>query len=163
MIQRSVSLASTVLLAALLGACATASYQKPPLPPQNVEVSRPDVARVYLMREGQLRGKVRGVRVEEGDHEIGALDQNDFLCWERAPGRSLIAVKFESGLMEGGDHEALFKLDAEAGRAYYLVVHVDRHSDKPELSPRAGQPEIEAVAADEGRALVKARRPVPVK
>src|SRR5262245_21876750 len=142
MIQRFSTL---VLLGALLGACATASYQTRPMPPQNVEVSRPEVARVYLMREGQMRGKVRSVRVEDGDTDIGALDQNEFLCWERAPGRTLITVNYEGGPFEGG--QALESLDAEAGHAYYLVVHLDRHSDKPELSPRGGQPEIEQVSA----------------
>src|SRR5262245_23827971 len=122
-------LAAALAAALFLDACRAGSYQTRPLPSQSVEVSRPDVARVYMMREGQLRGKIRDVRVEDADQDIGILDQGEFLCWERPPGRTLLTVVFESGVMEGGGHEALFSLDAEPGRAYYLLIHVDPHSD----------------------------------
>jgi len=152
-----------VAAAFLLGACGSAAYQTRPLPSQEVEVSRPDLARIYVVREGQIRGKLWGLRVEDSDEDIGALDQGDYLCWERAPGRTLLTIVFEGPPLEGGEREALFSLDAEAGHAYYLVIHIDRRAESVELQARSGQPDIELVSADAGRALVHERRPVPVR
>lgn len=159
--HRILLFAALALLAA--GCRGTGSYQARPLPPQDVEVSRPDLTRIYVMRDGQLRGRVRAVRVEDSDREIGALDQDEFLCWERAPGRTLLSFVYEGGRIDGGDLEGLYSLDATPGSVYYLTVHIDRLADDPELRTRSGHPDIELLEASAGREHVRARKAVPVR
>lgn len=155
-------------LFALLLLCSTACratdpYQSLPLPSQEVEVSRPDLARIYVMRSGQTRGALRSLRVEEADKEIGALGQDEFLCWERAPGRTLLTLNYEGPVIDGGDVEGIHSLDAAPGAVYYLLVHLDTQPTATEAGTHAGHPQVEMLDAAVGREQVKARRSVPVR
>ena len=164
MSMRTLLLSAAAALALLASSCrGTSSYQSLPMPPQDVAVSRPDLARIYVMREGQARGRVRAVRVEDGDREIGALDQDEYLCWERAPGRTLLSFFYEGARIDGGDLEGIYSLDAAPGGVYYLTVHIDRLADAPELRARSGHPDIELLEASAGREAVRTRSAVPVR
>ncbi len=151
------------LFAVLASACRSSSFQNPPLPPQELQVSRPELARIYVTRDAQLRGSIRSIRVLDGESEIGLMGSNEFLCWERPPGRTLLSFVYEGPAIDGGHFEGLFSLDAEAGRTYYLGVHLERKSDDPELRSRAGHPEVSLLSLEEGQAIIRQRSPVPVR
>ena len=114
-----------------------------PLPPQDVLVSRSDLARVYVMRDSQVRGRIRAMHVEDSNQEVGAFLPGEFLCWERTPGRALLSFSYQGPHIDGGELEGLYSLDAEAGHAYYLLVHLERRPEDPQLSRAAGHPEVE--------------------
>jgi hypothetical protein len=158
MLQRA--LLAVLLLLAPACRASRDSFQTPPFPPQDVEVSRPDVARIYVVREGQARGRAHLVHVEFMEQTIGALGPNDYLCWETPPGRHLLTFVYEGPHVDGGDLEGLYSLEAEPGRAYWLAVEIDRKADDPELRARAGHPEIVLLDPAEGRERVAAREPV---
>jgi hypothetical protein len=132
-----------------------------PRPPLDVEVTHPDVARVYVMREEELRGALQPLRVEEGDRAIGVIDRNEFLCWERRPGRTVLSLVHEGRAIEGGDVPSVFALDAEPGRAYYLLVTLDRGEHDPDQTP--GRPEVEIVDPEQGRRMLESRTPAPLR
>jgi len=152
-----------LVLALAAAGCRSGSYQRPPLPPQDVEVSNPDRVRVYVGRDDQARGWAHSIRVNDGDHEIGVMNADEYLCWERTPGRALLTFTYEGPKLDGGALEGVFSLEGEAGHAYYLGVHLQRKADDPELRTRASRPEIVVVDPARGREIVKSLKPVPVR
>ena len=142
-----------VLLAALVLACAAESYQKVPRPDLSLDVSRPGVARVYVVRDDQIRGSIRSIRVYESQKEIGSIAPGDYLCWERQPGRSLLKLIYEGPVIDGGEHEALLDLELAAGQTGYCVIHLDS----------TGKPVAQLHPADEAVGLLESRAPAVVK
>ena len=140
-------------LGVVLAACKSASYQWLPLPPQDVELSRPDLARVYVLRDAQLRGKVRNVRVFQGPNEVGSIGAGSYLCWERRPGRSLVRLIYEGPVIDGGEMEGVLDLQCAAGEVYYYVVKLNH----------VGKPHAERVRQAEGVELVAGRSPAAVR
>jgi hypothetical protein len=156
-------LAIVALVFGSMACRSTGSYQSVPLPAQDVEVTSPDVARIYVMRAGQTMGSVRSLVVEEANEAIGALGQGEYLCWERAPGRTLLTFVYEGPRIDGGDREGIHSLDAEAGGVYYLMVHLDAQPGAEEQGIHAGQPQVEVLDAAAGREKVRERHAVPVR
>jgi hypothetical protein len=151
-----------VLLAISLGALAacssTASQQNVPFPSQDVEVTSPDLCRIYIARTGQVRGSIRSILVTEYDEEIGAIDSDEYLCWERRPGRSILEVVFEGSITEG-EVESLVPIDARAGEVLYFRIDLERKTDDPYTFQEWGKPSATRLSADEGRALIAERNP----
>lgn len=138
--------------ALLLSACAASSYSRVPLPPQDVQLSNPKLARVYVLRDQQMVGSLRVVRVYQDEREIGAIDENHFLCWERPPGASLLKFMYEGPKIDGGDVEGLQQLECQAGQVYYYRVTID---------PSSKRPVSELLDPERGREAVKELEPLP--
>ena len=144
----------TSLLAALvLCACVADSYQRVPQPPLDREVSSPAVARVYVLRMPQLAGRIRGVRVEGAQGEIGRMGRDHYLCWECAPGRSLVTLHYDGPAIER-DSEGLIDLECEAGKVYYYGITIDTAWNRPV---------VRMLAADEARDLIAKQSPAPAQ
>jgi hypothetical protein len=120
----------TLSLAVTLASCAAESYQRVPSPSQSVEVTSPAVSRIYLLRMPQAKGLIRGLTAKENDRDIGRIGRNNYLCWERPPGRSLVVITYEGSGFGKDDRESMIDVEAEAGRAYYYGVSVDETWDK---------------------------------
>lgn len=140
------------LLVALGVACASESYQKVPRPDLSVDVPGPGLVRVYVVRDDQVRGSVRSIDVYEDQEQIGSLGLDDYLCWERLPGRTLVKFVYNGPAIDGGKHEGLLDLPLAAGEVGYCIIHLDsRGKPMAKLHPRA-----DAVG------LLETRTPAPV-
>jgi len=142
------------LAAALLAcACTGAGYQVAPRPGEGAGVP-PDRCRVYVARQDVLAGSWRGVRVYDGDEEVGVLREAEYLCWDRPAARGLGRVVFE-GL--GPDQKAVenvFDLPREAGATAWLAIEVEQ---------RGHRPVVRLLSPEEGRALMAERRPASTR
>jgi len=141
------------LVAALGLSCAAESYQKVPRPDLSMDIPPPGVVRVYVVRDDQVRGSIRSIRVSESQRDIGSISQGDYLCWERQPGRSLLKLLYEGPIIDGGAHEALLELDLAAGETGYCVIHVDS----------SGKPVAQLHPANEAVGLLESREPAAVR
>ncbi|MSR62933.1 MAG: hypothetical protein EXS08_10865 [Planctomycetes bacterium] len=144
------SLASVVLLA-LLSACAGAGHQNIPRPDENSPVSS-DRCRVYIARQDVAAGSVRQVRVLDGEAEIGAIAEDEYLCWERRPERGMGTLVYEGPgqNIHSRDVENVFDLPRQAGTTTWFAIEIP-HSGR--------QPQIRQLSPLEGRALIAQRRP----
>ena len=140
----------TIPVLLLAGACSSTGEQQVPLPPQDVVVSSPDVTRIYFVRDERAGMQPRPVLILDGEREIGRLTPDNFLCWERAGGRSLGRARYEAVDFRRGEIEGLGDLDCAAGRAYYFNVTVDYEQGKPSIHP---------LDPEDGRKLVASRKP----
>jgi hypothetical protein len=140
-------IAVTTLL--LLSACAAPPSQSVPLPSQDVEVTRPDLARLYVVRSN-WQFQRRPIRVLEQDKEIGLVTHDTYLCWERPGGRLLGRAFYEAGDPGRGLIEGIADFNCAAGGVYYYDIHVGTED---------GKPEVRQLDAAEGKKLVAARKP----
>jgi len=137
-------------LLALAPACAASSKQLVPMPRQDLELSRPDYTRIYFVREDDgFTIQHKEVRVFESDKEIGTLNINTFLCWERKGGRTLGRAFYHAVDPSLGNLDGIGDLDCPAGSAYYFNITV-RRSD--------GKPQFEKLSPEKGRELVGKRK-----
>jgi hypothetical protein len=113
-------------------------------------VSSPEVTRIYFVREGGEAIQARAIKVLENDLEIGELTSGTYLCWERAPGRSIARAFFEAVDPGRGQVEGVGDLEGVAGRAEYYNITLTRDLGKPTIT------QIDPV---EGRRLVAERKP----
>jgi hypothetical protein len=121
-------------LTAVSAACAADSYQRVPVPPQDVEVSSSAVSRIYVLRPGEAKGFNRYVLVEEDTHEVGKVGNAGYLCWERSPGRFLLTLTVEPVELADGKPQQLFMdVKCEAGETYYYAVNVNSSWGSGEL------------------------------
>lgn len=141
---------TAVLLSAASFAGCVSARQRVPMPAQNVTVTRPDVARIYVVRDDTARLHKNDVVVYDGELEIGTVTSGTYLCWERAGGRTIGSAKYEAVDGAKGRIAGVADFDCAAGRAYYYLVSVAREGGKPELVP---------LADAEGRKLVAQRDP----
>jgi hypothetical protein len=123
------------------------------MPPQDVAVSNPNLCRIYILRKDETRGSLRSVRVYDADTEIGSLDEDNFLCWERGPGRSLVRLYYEGVSIGAGEQEGLLDFQGAAGQRYVYAIGISYPDRKPEPVLLAGKDAAEALAA---------RKPAPV-
>lgn len=151
---RSVLLACATLVVA----CASGSEQLVPLPSQAVELSRPELCRIYVFRSSQMMGSIRSMHVFDQDEEIGTLSGDEYLCWERPPGRLLLRALYEGPRIDRGELESIYDLKAEAGSVYYLSVGLLRESEDGAiggLGDKRGTPKLQPLSAEEGRKLLR--------
>jgi hypothetical protein len=144
---------SAALLLALACACAAPSWQSVPQPDLQGPVA-PDACRVVIVREGKVVGRVREVRVYEGEVQVGALGETGFLCWDRPAQRGMGRVVFSGYDLDGGPVENVFDLPREGGSTTWFAIRL-REGDR--------KPLVEAVSADEGRALIADREPAELR
>jgi hypothetical protein len=144
------SWATLLLFLGLSAGCNAAAHQKVPMPAQDVIVTRPDLTRIYFVREDDNFLHGAGIDVFDGETEIGTLTSGTYLCWERAAGRTLARAFYGAIDPSKGHVDGVGDLDCEAGRAYYFKVSVDREWGKPVIVP---------LEPDEGHKLVAERRP----
>ncbi len=144
---------------ALAVACASHSEQLVPLPSQTVELSRPDLCRIYVFRSSQLMGVVRSMRIFDQGREIGTLTGGEYLCWERPAGRILLTAVYEGPEIDRGELEDLYDLTAEAGSVHYLAVSLLRKGEHTAMGDKLGSPRLQPLSAEEGRALAHQSEP----
>jgi hypothetical protein len=141
-----------LVLLASLAACRGPASQTAPLPPQDVVVTSPELARIYCVREeepGSTGLRTNSIVIQDGEREIGELNSTSFLCWERKGGRTLGHGIYRAVDPSLGNLEGIADFDCPAGQAYYYNVTV-RRSD--------GKPVFQLLAPDAGRALVAKRK-----
>jgi hypothetical protein len=138
----------------LATACSAPAHQLVPFPSQDVHLTRPDLTRIYFVREDLVGLQSNTLHVFDGDTDIGDLNSGTYLCWERAPGRKLGHVDYGALDPGRGKIEGLIDLDCAAGHVYYFNVTVGRES---------GKPAIQALEPAEGMRLVAERKPAAKK
>ncbi len=143
---------SVAALLFLMAACATTTTQSVPLPDPASPVAS-DLCRVYVLREGDLIGSLKDVRIYDGEREVGTLTQRGYLCWERRAIRGVGRVVFAGYTLDGGPVESVFDLPRQGGSTSYLVIGL-RSSDR--------KPQIEAVDEKRGQELLAGREPAKV-
>lgn len=97
-------------VAAFITGCAS-TQQVARFPSQNVKVSSPNMARIYVVRPSMVGGAV-SFGVKDNGREIGKTGPKGYLCWERQPGKATVSGKAEN------TSELTF--DAEKGQVYYI-------------------------------------------
>ena len=150
--MRNLSRLAALGLLSITAGCRAGAHQNVPLPAQDVSITRADVARIYFVREDGDRRQ--GVKVFDGETEIGVLTPDTFLCWERPGGRTLGRAFYEAIDPTRGGIEGISDLDCPAGVASYFSVRVARGE---------GKPTVVALAPEEGRRLVAERRPAAAR
>jgi len=140
---------AALLLLLLPAGCGSAPHQLVPFPAQDVAVTRADLTRIYVTREGWVGMGEQGVQVFDGDTDIGVVSDKTYLCWERPPGRTLGRVFYYWG-PQRGKLEGVADFNCAAGSAYYFKVTVDREG---------GKPEVQLLDPEEGRKVVAGRKP----
>jgi hypothetical protein len=135
----------------LTTACASSGYQRVPMPASDGPAA--DRCRVYVVRE-DARGSLRNVRVLDGETEIGLLEADQYLCWDRLPQRGVGTALYEGVEPKRQEVENVFDLPREPGSTGWFAVSIERTQR---------QPRIRALAPEEGRALVAQRQPAPVR
>lgn len=121
----------SLLLAATLVACASDSYQRVPMPSQDVELSSPSMCRIYVLRMPQMKGAIREMRIQEDENEIGYIGSDSYVCWERSPGRSLVVLTYEGTILSKDDRQSMIDVQAQAGEVHYYGVTIDDTWSKP--------------------------------
>ena len=127
------SIAALLACLVALVSCAAGTYQRVPVPSQEVEVSSSSVARIYVLREREAKGFYRTARVEDNGREIGRIGNDGYLCWEREPGRVLLAIEVEPVDGVGKPVEVLADVQCEAGRVHYYAISVDSAWSEPRV------------------------------
>lgn len=140
------------LLCAVAASCSVDSYQRVPMPAQNVSVTNANVARIYVVRDDTTLVQKKEVRILDGDDEIGTLTSKTYLCWERPAGRRLGRAFYESLDPSRGRLDGVWDINCEPGQTYYFNVRVGKED---------GRPSVELVEEEEGRRLVAERKPAP--
>jgi hypothetical protein len=112
-----------------------------------------DRCRVFVVRE-EVRGWLRNVRILDGQTEIGLLERDHYLCWDRLPERGVGTALFEGIEPKRQEVENVFDLPREPGSTGWFALSIERAQR---------QPLIRALTPDQGRALVAQRRPAPVR
>jgi len=131
-------------------ACAGTAEQRVPLPSQKVAVTNPTLTRIYFVREDTAPLQNEGIRVYDGETEIGELNRTSYLCWERPGGRTLGRAWYEAIGPGRGRIEGIADLECAAGSVYYFNVTIGRVDGKPKVEP---------LSAEDGRRFVAERRP----
>lgn len=124
------------------------------MPPQNIPISPGDVCRVYVLRDSSVRGNLRDVRVLDGDYVIGTIEADEYLCWERQPGRTLLKLYYEGVGIGVGETEGLVDLRGEAGQRYIYAITLSYPDRKPEA---------QLLSEKDAQAILADRKPAPVK
>ena len=113
--KRSYLAAGLLCLALMLTGCA-ATRQFVPLPDQPKKVEDPSKGRIYVMRPASAFWEQAGMNISDSGRYVGETGPRGFICWERAPGATIITGKAE-GISQ-------VPLTVEAGGVYYLFQHL---------------------------------------
>ena len=105
---------------ALLTGCSFTTVQRAPLATGAVQASQ---ARIYVYSLKGIGGKP--AKISDGDTQIGDLSNHSYLCWDRAPGKTVIRARLPHGRGIWGDANAELSLDVIGGQTYYLQTGVD--------------------------------------
>lgn len=140
-------------LVLLFAACAGAGHQLVPRPALDSSVAS-DRCRVFIAREETVAGSIRNVRVFDGETEIGEIQQEEFLCWERRPARGFGRVVFEGLGLDLAAVENVFDLPREPGTAGYYAIRIPHEGHKPEVT---------LLSAEAGKALIESRSPATIR
>ena len=153
-----------LLIAAPLCSCSmTSSRQLVPRPSQDVEISGPDVARIYVARGSQVRGALRPVHVYEDERDIGVIGADEFLCWERKPGQRILRLIFDGRTIDSGQVETVVSSDGLAGQVTYYRIGLGVGQGEPDPVVGKDKPFVTTLSAEEGRALIAQRKPAPLE
>jgi len=105
---------------ALLTGCSFTTVQRAPLATGAVPASQ---ARIYVYSLKGIGGKP--AKISDGATQIGELSNHAYLCWDRAPGKTVIRARLPHGRGVWGDANAELSLDVIGGQTYYLQTGVD--------------------------------------
>ena len=105
---------------ALLTGCSFTTVQRASLATGAVQASQ---SRIYVYSLKGIGGKP--AKISDGDTLIGDLSNHSYLCWDRAPGKTVIRASLPHGRGFWGDAKAELSLDLIGGQTYYLQTGVD--------------------------------------
>ena len=148
-----------LVLCAGAAACSATSEQRVPLPSQDVELTRPELCRIYVFRSPQVMGTVRTLRVFDADTEIGCLAGDEYLCWERPAGRTLLRAVYEGPRIDRGEQEDVYDFTAVAGTVLHFVVGLRTESEHTAYGKKRGSPLLQPVDATQGKEMLKGAKP----
>ena len=140
---------AALCLVTVVGCSAPASKQAVELPDPESAVN-PELCRVYFFRDKQNHEHLIGMEVRDGKLVIGELYDTTYLCWERAPGRTLITVAFNPWNNMKDVQERYLDLECPAGGTVYCSTSLEVGIDKP--LPRI-------LTAKEGMQMLADRKP----
>jgi hypothetical protein len=140
-------------------ACGATSEQRVPLPSQEIELTRPELCRIYVFRSRQPMGSARELRIYDQDTEIGSLAGDEYLCWERPAGHTLIRAVYEGPEIDRGQQEDLYDFTAVSGAVQYFVVGLRKESEHTAFGKKRGSPLLTPVDVAEGRELRRTTKP----
>ena len=141
------------LLLAAVSSCAAGSYQRFPMPNAEAPVAQ-NATRIFVLRLPSAKGYYRAVHISDDETEIGKLGGDSYICWERAPGASLLTLTVDR--VDGLDDSVSLHVDAggEAGQASYYAIAVDS---------AWGRPTVRVLDAVEARASLAELKPSPIE
>lgn len=134
-------------LVALLAAGCVATKQYVPLPDQSRAVDDPSKGRIYVMRPA-MAGTAVSIAVSEDGRPIGVTGSRGYLCWERAPGDTIVSSTSE-GVSE-------LPLTVNAGQTYYIFQHL-------RMGWITARSELELLDQTEGQKVLKKCKPPKVE
>jgi hypothetical protein len=137
-----------LLALALAASCVLDTYHMASLPDQGVEITSPELSRLYVLRKERSAGNLRRMFVFDDEAQIGSLNEDEFVCWERRPGHIRLSVFYERPKSEGGNLQFVAEFETAAGEVSYHAIVVDDEHTK--LT-------IERVGVTDGRAMVAER------
>ena len=112
--KRLFKLIAVCLGASFLAGCA-ATQQFVHFPDQSKAVEDPSKGRIYVMRPSMF-GVALQMDVSDGETLIGRTGPHGFLCWERAPGETVVSC--------ADDNTNTVQVTVEAGKATYIFEHL---------------------------------------
>ncbi len=107
-----------------------------------VHSNNQNVGLIYIYRESELIGSLRGVYVDVNGQRRGALNSGTYFVYEAAPGKVVVSV--ENWL--GEDPSRI--IHVEAGKSYYVKGGI-------KMGLWDAVPYINLVAAEEGEGAVQ--------
>jgi hypothetical protein len=109
--------------------CSTSSVQFVDPPDMNVAIENPEMARVYILRGGDIFAENKRLFVVNGERVIGALGRDNYLCWERRGVITQLVYYLDAGARPSGETTGNHRLQAKPGKTYYLEVSMPRGSN----------------------------------
>jgi len=118
--MKIIQIVGLTICLALLAGCSFTTVQRAPLATGAVQASQ---SRIYVYSLKGIGGKP--AKISDGDTMIGELSNHAYLCWDRAPGKTVIRAILPHGRGVWGDAKAELSLDLVGGQTYYLQTGVD--------------------------------------
>jgi len=105
------SLLAAIVIPILFGGCAS-TLQPAHFPDQAKAVEDSGKGRIYVIRPG-LTGIGIGTEVRDNGELVGSTGPHGFVCWERAPGGTVVSVTAED--------TSEVQVTVQAGQVIYIV------------------------------------------
>ena len=107
-----------------------------------VPTNNSDIGLIYIYRESEFTGSLRGVYIDANGKRIGALNSGTYFVYETTPGETVVSVENWLG------KDISRTLQVEAGKSYYVKGGV-------KMGLWDAVPYINLIVAEEGAGAVQ--------